>query len=112
MIEEQGTLAPRLGRELIEAACKFLDAGGKIKFPLRVIPGLYPLPGEYEAMVAEATPAGQPRNSERDVVDAAERAAREREEGFRSEGLPNPPGSRKPVAGKRARKSPGKSEPK
>jgi hypothetical protein len=38
MIDDQGVLAPKLGRELIAAACSFLDAGGDIRFPLKVQP--------------------------------------------------------------------------
>jgi hypothetical protein len=41
MLERQGVQPAKLGRELVVAACNFLDAGGRLEFPLRVLPAEY-----------------------------------------------------------------------
>jgi hypothetical protein len=56
MLERQGVQPATLGRELVAAACRFLDGGGRIEFPLRVVPETYAQSEEPLPMVAEDDP--------------------------------------------------------
>jgi len=56
MLERQGVQPATLGRELVAAACRFLESGGRIEFPLRVVPETYPQIEEQLPMVAEDDP--------------------------------------------------------
>lgn len=42
MLTNQGVQPAELGRQMVEAACAFLDKGGRVLFPLIVIPSKAP----------------------------------------------------------------------
>ncbi len=71
MLERQGVQPATLGRELIAAACAFLDAGGRLEFPLRVLPAQYQQlpPAIYQAAEDPAPKPGIKPASRRSPVE-------------------------------------------
>ena len=99
MLERQRVQPTELTRQLIAAACAFLDAGGRLEFPLRIVSAEYEEREGVIAMVAEAP--GQKGSSVRDVIEAAEAALRNPAPPSGPQGLPKSPLS---AGGKRGKK--------
>ncbi len=108
MLHHQGVQPAALGRELIAAACAFLEAGGRLEFPLAVRPAAYEPQGETLVMAAEGP--GPKYSSLRAVVDEAATSAAASSPPRPSPpgALPDPPKSRPAAKGSRGNKSPQK----
>jgi len=98
MLERQGVQPAALGRELIAAACRFLEAGGQLSFPLTVQPRDYRQPKDPAPIVPDST---EEDSALLKLIEAAKAALRARRPAPK---LPNPPKSPDAARASRAKK--------
>lgn len=100
MLARQRVQPAELGRELIAAACAFLDAGGRLEFPLRIRPAVEE---QMDALSMVAEDSGPGYRSVRELIADAKAAALQNP--HPPPRLPDPPKSQPSAGESRGKKS-------